>query len=111
MLQVVRSSLLSAGESQSQQISLSKEHRYCKAAEGEGDGGWGVVVGGAISATPDRHTASDLYGNLCKLKAAFLVIILPPFAPRQSMKSVWSSAGWPNEYSREEVKKFQLGWK
>lgn len=21
------------------------------------------------------------------------------------MKSVWSSAGWPNEYSREEVKK------
>lgn len=48
MLQVVRSSLLSAGESQSQQISLSKEQRYCKAAEVEG----GVVVGGEVSAPP-----------------------------------------------------------
>lgn len=46
VLQVVRSSLLSAGESQSQQISLSKEQRYCKAAEGEGGG----VVGGEIAA-------------------------------------------------------------
>lgn len=46
VLQVVRSSLLSAGESQSQQISLSKEQRYFKAAEGEGGG----VVGGEIAA-------------------------------------------------------------
>lgn len=34
LLQVVRSSLLGAGESQSQQISLSKEQRYCNGGGG-----------------------------------------------------------------------------
>lgn len=56
VLQVVRSSLLSAGESQSQQISLSKEQRYCKAAEGEGG-----CVGRRDLYTPNRHTASEFY--------------------------------------------------
>lgn len=37
LLQVVRSFLLGTGESQSQQISLSKEQRYCNGGGGGGE--------------------------------------------------------------------------